>query len=270
MKQAIFIVILIGLVSTSCKKDSTGIDENGRDTLRGIFGNISLYNQYGDEVGDFSGVSVRAYCVDTLANDSLGNVQVYDTLIETTTNERGRWALYHAPRGNYSFLFLKEGYGSYAEYSFWYDTVSADSLKPITLAQTPPATVYFDSVVYNQGLLNFTRTITFTQQYVQDYPVVTWYFFDTIPSVSVSQHIFGYMSGASFGNVQNFHNHTIQFYADNLRLYGFHEQDSVYVRIGLDNYVYSRYQDSTGVLVYPNVENLSEPLSFYLDSFYDE
>src|SRR5690554_998463 len=231
MKQTIFIVFFLGLICTSCKKDNTGINDDGRDTLRGIFGNVSLYNQYGEEIGDFSGVSVRAYCVDTLANDSVGNAQVFDTLIETMTNERGRWTIYHAPRGNYSFQFAKEGYASYAEYSFWYDTVSADSLEPVTLAQTPPATVHFDSVVYSRGLLNFTRTITFTQQFSDDYPVVSWYFFDTVPSVSASQHMFAYMSGASYGNVQNFHNHTVQFYADNLRSYGFYEEDTVYVRI---------------------------------------
>ncbi len=264
----IFLVFLLNLLS--CKKNTFSTDDDQNDS-RGIFGSVALYSEYGTLLSDASDVQIVAHCVDTLMKDSSGNAtSIFDTILTTYTNEVGEWFLEYCPRGYYSITALKNDFGEYSYYNYWYDTVRSDTLSTFMLAKSPLAHVIFDSVRYAQNLLYLSRTISFLYNYSEDYPVSTWYFFDTTPQVSVLNHMYAYLSGASFGNLNKPHIYTMQMTVDKLRSHGFSEKDSVYVRIGLDNYKFSSYQNNDNQWVYPNVVEESSVIGFYLDSFGDD
>ena len=263
-----FVLALVSFIS--CKKTEPFVEEKV-STLRGVFGTVVVYSEFGERISDFSDVQVTARCVDTLSVDSLGvATDVFDTTLVVLTNELGEWSFEDCPRGFYSVTCAKDGFGTYSVNRYWYDTVRADTLPKLILAQTPPADVVFDSIRYSNGLLYLSRTISYTSNHSEDYPVSTWFFFDTTAQVSVSNHMYAYLSGASYGNQTKSHSYTVQMAIDNLRLYGFAEGDSVYVRIGLDNFKFSSYQDIDEHWVFPNVTKESSVVRFYLDSFYDE
>ncbi|NLK81048.1 MAG: carboxypeptidase regulatory-like domain-containing protein [Bacteroidales bacterium] len=265
-----FFFLFIVLNLFSCKKTTFPTDEDQSDS-RGIFGSVALYSEYGTLLSDASDVQIVAHCVDTLMKDSSGNAtDIFDTILTIYTNEEGLWSFENCPAGYYSITALKDGFGEYSRYNHWYDTVRSDTLSTFTLAKSPLAHVIFDSIRYAQNLLYVSRTISFLYNYSEDYPVATWYFFDTTPQVSVLNHMYAYLSGASFGNLNKPHTYTMQMAIYKLRSHGFSEKDSVYVRIGLDNYKFSSYQNSNNQWIYPNVVEESSVIGFYLDSFGDD
>lgn len=262
-----FLYILISFAAicfVSCNKEETKPTVD--TSLRGIFGSIELYNEFGEKQIDFSGVSITAYCTDTLQKDSLGNaLLIFDTTLNTTSDIHGRWLFKDNPRGFYNIHIKKDTYGEFVIHKHWYDTVRADSIRPLFLAQTPPAKVTLDSLRISDGLMYISRTISFTKQYNTDYATVSWYFFDSTKHVSPVQHVYAYRAGASYGNLNKNHSFTIIASIENLRAAGFSEHDSVYVMIGLDNFKYQRYSHAAHTYIYPNIKEVSNVLSFHID-----
>ena len=257
----VFLVALMVVSLFSCNKDVPyNFQEN--DTTRGMWGNVVLYDEFGNEVLNYEGVSIKAHCIDTLDIDSLGNVVIFDTIINTTTDKKGFWALDKAPSGRYTIEFLKDGYCKNQIYNYSYDTMRADTLDMLYLSVKPQGSIALDSISLTNKVLNISRTISFTTVQSTDYMLSTWYFFDTIPTVSNTQYIYSYISGASVANGGKTNSMTIKKPLDKLFENGIKAGQKVYVRAYVDNAKYVQYQISEDEWVYPNISIGSSILSF--------
>jgi len=263
-----YLVILAGILFSlsSCNK-TTPLPEELPDTLRGIFGNISKYNQFGEEEFNLAGVTLTARCVDTQAVDSVGNATaIFDTTMIALTNDLGAWEFRKCPRGYYTITFSQDGYGDNALYNVWYDTTRGDTLDDIFLAQKIESEIQINSISYANEVIDINRTITFIEQNPSQYQLTTWYFFDTVPQVSKSKYKYAYMAGASIGKTGDVQNLTIQKPIDKLLENGFSEGDSVYVKAYCDNLRYLSYQTGENTWEYPNINASSQVQSFVIEA----
>ena len=262
MKYILFIIsttILIMLFS--CNKDVPYVFKEN-DTTRGIWGEVVLYDEFGNEVMNYEGVSVKAHCVDTIDIDTSGNVIVFDTIIYTTTDAKGFWSFDKAPGGNYTIEFLKDGYCKNQIYNYSYDTMRADTLDMLYLSVKPQGSIALDSISLLSKVLQISRTISFSTVQSTDYMLSTWYFFDTLPNVSSTQYIYSYVSGASVSNGGKTNSMTIKKPLDKLFENGIKAGQQVYVRAYIDNAKYMQYQIAEDEWVYPNLSVGSLILNF--------
>ncbi len=263
MKKILYFVF-VSLVFFSCKDDDVFVEDE-ESTLRGLFGTVSVYDANGNAVGDGSGVKILAHIQDTLAEDSLGNpTQLFDTTISTVSHTDGAWQFMDCPRGYYTLSITSDGFGENGLYKYWYDTTSADTLDNFVLATKPNASVELNSILYSDGIIEISRDVTYTASAGLEYPVVTWYFFDTLPNASKESYVYSYMSGAAYGNPGETKNLVIEKPIDKLLESGFYEGDSVYVRAYVDNFKYTSYQIDDEKREYPNITGESSVHSFYI------
>lgn len=260
-----FVSILLTIIGFSIvfscnKQQQYGFDEN--DTIRGIWGQTVLYDEYGYALANNEGVTVTARCIDTISSDTAGNVVVFDTIMTTTTNTKGYWLYNKAPSGFYYIEFTKDGFCKNSVYNYSYDTLRADTLDVLYISAKPQASISFDSLSVRKSLLYLSRTVSFNSSQTSDYMLSTWYFFDTTAQVSSSKYVYAYMSGAAIGKGGATHSFTTKKPLDKLYEYGIKEGQTVYVTCAVDNAKYVQYYNALGDIVYPNISQLSVVKSF--------
>lgn len=265
MIQHFFKIIVISTVvfTLSCnKQEQYGFDEN--DTIRGIWGQTILYNEYGLPLQNNEGIIVTAHCIDTLGTDNSGNAIVLDTILSTTTDSKGMWQYNNAPGGLYYIEFWKEGFCKNSVYNYIYDTLRADTLDMLYLSQKPQASIIFDSVSVRSSILYLSRTVSFTSSNTNNYMLSTWYFFDTTAQVSSTKHMYAYMSGAAIGKGGIQQSFTTKKPLDKLYENGFKEGTKIYVTCAVDNAKYVQYYDASGTIMFPNISQLSAVKTFIM------
>lgn len=265
IRLLIYITMVFGVALSlgACnKQEQYGFDEN--DTTRGMWGQTILYDEFGVAVNNNEGIQIKARCIDTIGDDTMGNPIVYDTMLTTTTDAKGYWQFNSAPSGTYFIEFLKEGYCKNTIYNYMYDTLRADTLDMVYLSVKPQASVVFDSVSVRSSMLYLSRTVSFNSLNTASYMLSTWYFFDTTTQVSPTNNVYAYMSGAAVGVGGTLHSFTSKKPLDKLYQSGVREGQTVYVLCAVDNAKYVQYYDALGRIVYPNISQLSEIKMFVM------
>ncbi|OQA99095.1 MAG: hypothetical protein BWY22_00569 [Bacteroidetes bacterium ADurb.Bin217] len=261
-----FFIITIGysiLLLCSCnKQEQYGFDEN--DTIRGIWGQTILYDEFGFAVTNNEGIQIIAHCVDTLGNNTNGDFIVFDTTLTTITDSKGFWQFNKAPGGLYFIECIKEGFCKNTVYNYSYDTLRADTLDVLYLSVKPQAEVSLDSISLQSTMLNLSRTVSFNSSQSAQYMLSTWYFFDTSSQVSASKYVYAYMSGAAVGKGGDQQSLTTKKPLDKLYESGITEGKTVYVSCAVDNAKYVQYYNEQGLVVYPNISQLSTVKSFVM------
>ncbi len=245
-------------ISISCNKPAEY--DFSQDSIRGLWGSVELYNEFGERAPSFNNVQIVAHISDTILNFSDGTTSVIDTIITTFTNNQGEWVLRSSPRGYYTIEMLKEGFGKNQIFQHHFDTTRADTLPVMYLAQQPQGSIRLDAVNVTNQILDISRTISFVGG--RDYRLSTWYFFDTTAQVSNENYAYAYMAGAKNSNGLPSNSMTISKPLDNLRSAGIREEQTVYVRAYVDNYKYTRFLVDSAVWEYPNITGESNVLEF--------
>ncbi|MDR2962822.1 MAG: hypothetical protein LBU90_04185 [Bacteroidales bacterium] len=245
-------------VSTSCNK--TPEYDFSQDSVRGLWGKVALYNEFGERLSAFDNVHIVAHVSDTTHNFSDNSLTVFDTTISTFTNAQGEWVFRKSPQGYYTIEMLKDGFGKNQIFQYHYDTTRADTLPTMYLAQRPQGSVRLNEVLLVGTILNISRTIFFVG--TRNYALSTWYFFDTIAGVNSENYTYSYMSGAKNSDGLPHNTMTIQKPLDKLYSAGFREGQTVYVRAYADNYRYVRFQTGKDTWAYPNIVGESNEMQF--------
>ena len=265
MKYIITIcTVLYIFLSVSCKKQDTyGVDEN--DTTRGIWGFIELYDEFGNKILNASGVNVIAHCIDTLSVDTAGNpTAIFDTILTTTSDNKGSWMFNKAPSGRYTIAFSKEGFCNNQYYNFSYDTSRADTLDLLYLSVKPLGSMHIESIALSENVLQIDRTINFESPQSISYMLSTWYFFDTVPEVSKDNYLYSYVSGAAVSVAGASQRLVTQKPLDKLYESGIRAGQTVYMVGYVDNAKYVSYKISETEFEFPNVSEPSNVESFIL------
>ncbi|MBP5724302.1 MAG: hypothetical protein J6X18_12120, partial [Bacteroidales bacterium] len=148
---------LVAMVfSPSCGKKAY-VEE--LDTLRGMWGSVSLYNEWGNSEDDNSDVMVTFRCVDTLSSNPL---TVLDTTFRTITDANGKWELDKPIGGWYFIEYSKSGYCKNAVYAHYHDTSRADTIAVSYLTKPAQGSVDIESITLDNGVLSINRTLHFT------------------------------------------------------------------------------------------------------------
>ncbi|MDR1761079.1 MAG: hypothetical protein LBR55_01370 [Bacteroidales bacterium] len=247
-------------ISTSCNKPA--IYDFSQDSIRGLWGRVELFNEFGERAGSFGNIQIVAHISDTINNFNDGSTSVFDTIITTYTNEKGEWVLRRNPPGYYTIEMLKEGYGKNQIYQHRYDTTHADTLPMQYLAQKAHGSIRLDSIVIKNQILNISRTIYFVG--TRNYALSTWYFFDTTDMVSNESYAYAYVAGAKNSDGQPENSMTIQKPLEKLYASGMREGQQVYMRAYCDNYKYMSYQVDSAEWEYPNLLEGSNVMDFVL------
>jgi len=251
---------------TSCNKEPDGRDTT-RDHIRGLWGKVEGFNEYGEPLGLLNDVQIVVHISD--------NITGIDTLITTTTgkwtdkdekngknSEWEGWRIRGNPQGYYTIEILKEGFGKNQIFRRYFSTTSADTLPTMYLAQKPQGSVALDNITLTGNVLNISRTIFFAGS--RDYALSTWYFFDTTANVSNENNVYAYMAGAKNSGGKSSNTMTIKKPLDNLYSSGIREGQQVYVRAYADNYKYVCYEVDSAVWEYPNITEGSNVLNFIM------
>ncbi|MDR0941774.1 MAG: hypothetical protein LBM68_06060 [Bacteroidales bacterium] len=252
-------------ISTSCDKPVEY--DFSQDSVRGLWGTVELFNQFGEQAGSLSNIQIVAHVSDTMFNFNNNSTEVLDTIITTYTNDKGEWEM-RRTQGYYTIEIQKEGFGKNQIFQYRYDTTRADTLPTIYLAMKPQGLVTIDSVSVTNNILDISRTISFVGS--RDYALSVWYFFDTLASVSNERYAYVYMAGAKNSGGLPLNSMTIQKPLDKLYASGIHEGQQVYVRAYADNYKYVRYQIDSALWVYPNITEGSNVLNFTMPPLNEE
>lgn len=244
-------------VSTSCDKPVEY--DFSQDSVRGLWGKVELFNQFGERAGLLSNIQIVAHVSDTMYNFNNNSTEVFDTIITTYTNDQGEWIM-RRTSGYYTIEMNKEGFGKNQIFQYRYDTTRADTLPTMYLAMQPQGSVMLDAVSVTNNILDISRTIFFAGS--RDYPLSVWYFFDTVATVSNESYAYAYMAGAKNSGGLPSNSMTIQKPLDKLYSSGIREGQQVYVRAYVDNYKYVRFQVDSAQWVYPNIVGGSDVLEF--------
>jgi len=199
---AIPFVILL-LVLLSCKKTNDTNQQVLPASKHGIFGKILLYDEYGDIVSDYSGITIKGDYKDTTRTNPVTNtIFVFDSTFSLVPDAQGNIIDSNCISGIYSFTFLKDQFGTNKVVGFSHSTTSGDTLTSIILAKIPLATITIDTVTITPDykLLNITRKVTLTGDASRNYGVVSRYFFSNSVNVSNKDYSYQWVSGATIGN----------------------------------------------------------------------
>ena len=247
---------LVAMVfSPSCGKKAY-VEE--LDTLRGMWGSVSLYNEWGNSEDDNSDVMVTFRCVDTLSSNPL---TVLDTTFRTITDANGKWEL-DKPMGGWYFIeYSKSGYCKNAVYAHYHDTSRADTIAVSYLTKPAQGSVDIESITLDNGVLSINRTLHFTANH-SSYSLATWYFFGRSESVSADDYVYSYFSGSSTASGNSQQAAVVYKPIDKLLESGFQEGETVYVRAYCDNARAVSYQVGEDEWIYPNLVGESGVLSF--------
>ena len=230
------------------------------DTLRGMWGSVSLYNEWGDSEDDKSDVMVTFRCVDTLSSNPL---TVLDTTFRTITDANGKWELDNPVGGWYFIEYSKSGYCKNAVYAHYHDTSRADTIAVSYLAKPTQGSIDIESITLNDGVLSINRTLHFTASH-GSYSLATWYFFGRSESVSAADYVYSYVSGSSTASGNSQQAAVVYKPIDKLLETGFQEGETVYVRAYCDNARAVSYQVGEDEWKYPNIVGESGVLSFVI------
>lgn len=245
---------LIMSLTTSC--DDELLYELEIDTVRGLWGNVELYDEHGNALSQLDNITVEAHCTDTIGS---GDSQVIvDTTLNIKTLANGEWVLRTAPRGYYTIQYKKEGFALNQVYRFFHDTSNADTISTYYLSKKPQGSVAINSIVLKDNVLEINRTLQFSGSQA----LSTWYFFDTTANVSSSNYVYAYMAGAKKAEGESQNTLTVLKPIDQLYLYGIKQGQKVYVKAYIDNLKYIQYQTAEKTWEYPNISEGSNTVQF--------
>lgn len=257
MNKYIFIVVCMAVVSCySCKKNSVADFDNSRDSIKGIWGQTLLYNEFGEKLQHADSITIKAFC--TNISDAI------DTVFITKSDAKGNWNFRNIPSGTYFIECGKAGFATNTFYNFFYDTLRADTLQTNYLSKKNTASLVLDSVWVESTMLYLARTVYFTAQHANPYYVSTWYFFDTVPHVQPHSCVYAYVSGATEGNAQEANYFVTKKPLEKLTQYGIAQGSTVYVAAATDNAKYISFLSRDSLSVFPNISDVSEVSSFVM------
>lgn len=256
---SVFLTVFLSVYLSSCNK-TTYVEDV--DTTRGIWGQVMLYDEQGNQDVDYSNIMIKVHCIDTIGYDTV-NVTVFDTSYAITTDDKGFWEIYKPAGGWYFLEFSKEGFGKNAVYAHQYDTSHADTLDVIPLAKPSQGSVEIDSLSVKDDVLSIYRKVYFTASY-PSYSLATWYFFGTDASVSPENYQYAYVSGTSTAKGNSTHETVVYKPLDKLYENGMSEGSTVYVRAYCDNAHAVSYQTGDDTWTFPNIGEGSAVQSFVI------
>lgn len=251
--------VLSALFAGFCScSDTTAKPSNTDSTKRtpGIFGHVELYNKFGEPETNFEDLKVQCCPVidDTIVNQSIYDIVKngrYYFSYDTSKTSTGT----HISAGTWSILFnsISGKYGKYEINKIAYNTEDEDSLENIVISARPPAIPSINSFKWSEdtSMIYIDRTINFTDGTGHgSYPVVTRYFFGHDTSVSSTNYVYTFVSGAVRGSGGSSNSMQITHAVGKI--------DSVaYMIAYCDNYHYSSYIDINGKEQFPNVSTPS-------------
>lgn len=194
----IFLPILLFIILSSflfsCNKENvTSPKYEINDSILGMFGYVKIYDQFGD-TNTSIGVIVEA-----LRYKTMEKVDVNET-ITTETDANGGYRFIDCKGGYYNIVFRKDGFAENRIYSFNHDTIYADTLETVILSQAPPATIEITNITTDSVKFDITRVIHFTGSSSEEYPILSRYFIDTLPTVSKDRYVSQFITGVSYGS----------------------------------------------------------------------
>lgn len=262
MRTLVFL-FMVGIL-TSCNKDDNNATQILKDTQKGIFGSVNVYNEFGDAVGG-SGVTVYAELIDS--TDTVDKI-IRVTPFTTVTDDRGSYQFKDVPSGSYYLTYSREGYSSNRIFGFKHNVAMGDTLNDIVLARPPHASIELSDVSMGPGnrVVYITKKTKLHASYNGEYGAVTRFFFGKTRNVCDTLFEHEWISGGSYGNNGTDHKVVVQKSTDKLFQSGFKEQDSVYLCAYADNVMSYSYKRNDGKMVFPNLSGKSSVVAFKLDT----
>jgi hypothetical protein len=244
----------------SCKKTNDTNQQVLTASKHGIFGKILLYDEYGNVVSDYSGITIKGDYKDTTRIDPITKT-MFDSSFTIVADAKGNIIDTNCISGVYSFTFIKDQFGTNKVVGFSHSTTSGDTLTSIILAKIPLATITIDTVTITPDykLLNITRKVTLTGNASINYGVVSRYFFSNSVNVSNKDYLYQWVSGATIGNGGTVSSVVVQKSTDKFVSAGIDLSKPVYMKAYIDNIQYYGYLDSVNAktMVFPNVTSPS-------------
>lgn len=253
---------------SSCSDDPVSRKVND-DYIAGIYGQVVLYDEYGQEITDRSGITVTADWVDSASvrYDTTHKEAPHGTVI-TTTAADGWYKFENTYSGLYSLTFTADGFGKNMIYNFDFDSTQADTMDLITMAKSPLGSVEILNISNDESkqVYFFTRKLTFTGSTGMEYGLTTRYFFYTADTVSDHNYLTTVVSGTSvrFGGEEDVM--TVRIAVSKIMGSKLKEGQMVYVKAYVDNYYAVSAQEGENSFIYPNLTGGSNVKSFIIDS----
>lgn len=252
MIRTILALCIIGALYTSfCACSDTTAKPSTTDSTKrspGIFGHVELYNKFGEPETDFEDISTTCYKIDTikLPENPISNGRYYYKY-DINKDAGGTYIT----MGTWSIIFNSKSkkYGTYEINNIKYERNDEDSLATIIISAQPPAIPSINSFKWSEdtSMIYIDRTINFTDNSGHgSYPVVTRYFFGPDTSVSSTNYVYTFVSGAVQGNGGSSNSMQITHAVEKLN-------SVAYMIAYCDNYHYTSYIDINGKEQFPNL-----------------
>ena len=272
-KALVLMGLMCSLLFASCKKETSTQSQLLKTTKKGIFGRVLLYDEYGNTVPSYEGLTISGYSTDTIGYDTTNVVGqkiaiCINTHFSTTVDNNGFFALDSCIKGYYTLQFEKNDYGKNIVFKRYHLSANGDTIKNIILSKKTFATVSIDSIGVSgdSKLLSIKRTVTLTANSSNEYSVVTRYFFSNDSLVNDKIYSYQWVSGATQGKAGEVSTVTILKATDLFQPSGIDVLKPIYVRAYIDNIQNYGYVDTnnTKKMIFPNVTSPSKVFSFQM------
>lgn len=259
IRSFIALCIVSTLLASFCACSDDAVKPSTSDSTKrtpGIFGHVELYNKFGEPETDFD--NIKILCKD-VQDGVIGKLSKSGAIIngryyypyDTTKTSTGTYI--SAGKWSITFESLTAKYGNHEINNIDYETEQEDSLETITISARPPAIPSINSFKWSEdtSMIYIDRTINFTDNSGHaSYPVVTRYFFGRDTTVSSSNYVYTFVSGAVRGAGGSSNSMQITHAVGKI--------DSVaYMIAYCDNFHYTSYKDINGKERFPNLSNPS-------------